>query len=135
VKSDPRVLPALIVLCGLSLGVFLSAGQIREAWRRSASRARSRAGQATARDATLAYQDMLGLLARRGYEKPPAMSAREFLSIVSDPALAPVFARFTEVYERARFGGLVSLVPQLHALLGDARLARRRSSEFGARSS
>jgi hypothetical protein len=44
-----------------------------------------------------------------------------------------VFARFTEVYERARFGGLVSLVPQLHALLADARLARRRSSEFGVR--
>jgi len=133
-KSDPRALPALIVLCGLSLAVFLSAGQILEAWRRSASRARTRAGRATARDATLAYQDMLDLLARRGFEKPPSMSAREFLSTVRDPALAPVFARFTDVYEQARFGGLVSLVPQLHALVADARLARRKSAECGMRS-
>ncbi len=121
IKSHPATLPALIAGFAATLLLFLTSGRLVALWRHSVSQARSRAGRATPGDATVAYQRLLDFLARRGYRKTPAMSAREFLPTVRDPLLAPLVAEFTATYESARFGGAVDLVPRLYGLLAHLR--------------
>ncbi len=124
-KGNPATLPLLIAaVCG-SLLLVMSSGRLAGFLRRTSSEVRSRSGRATARDATLAYQRLLHLLARRGYSRPPAMSAREFAPTVKDPALAPLVSEFTTTYEQARFGGAAELVPHLYGLLALARRTPR----------
>jgi len=120
-KASRAALPALITLMGLGLVMFLGWGSLRSVWKLSLSRARSKSGRATARDASLAYQRLLEFLARRGYHKPPSMAPREFLPVVRDASLAPLVSEFTAVYEHARFGGALEQVPRLYTLLEEAK--------------
>ncbi len=51
------------------------------------------------------YERMIRLLARRGYPRPPAATAREFASALADrPELYTPVAELTALYERVRFG-------------------------------
>ena len=124
-KSHPATLPVMIGGLAAALLLVLGSGRLLAFWRRSAAQVRSRAGRATVRDATVAYQRLLDLLARRGYRKTPSMSAREFLPAVRDPLLSPLVAEFTVAYESARFGGAVDLVPHLYSLLGRVQQGAR----------
>jgi hypothetical protein len=54
--------------------------------------------------AALEYQQMLRLLARRGFRKSDAQTPREFASTISLPALAAPVSEVTALYEAARFG-------------------------------
>ncbi len=54
--------------------------------------------------ASMWYRRMSRSLARRGMEKPRAQSPQEFVRRIEDPRLRQPVARFTEVYESARFG-------------------------------
>ena len=122
-KSHPATLPGMIGGLAAALLLVLASGRLLAFWRGCAAQLRSRAGRATARDATVAYQRLLDLLAGRGYRKAPSMSAREFLPTVRDPRLSPLVAEFTAAYESARFGGAVNLVPHLYSLLARVRQA------------
>jgi transglutaminase-like putative cysteine protease len=52
------------------------------------------------------YERMLRLLARRGYPRPPAATAREFASTLAGrPRWHAPVAELTALYERVRFGG------------------------------
>ena len=54
------------------------------------------------------YAQALRMLGRRGLERPPSMTAREFAreaGCTLPPTAARVFASLTETYLRARFGG------------------------------
>ena len=124
-KSHPATLPGLIGGLAAALLLLVGSGRLVALWRRYAAQVRSHAGRATARDATIVYQRLLDLLARRGYRKAPSMSAREFLPGVRDPLLAPLVAEFTAAYETARFGGALDLVPHLYSLLARVRQAAR----------
>ena len=124
-KSHPATLPVMIGVLAAGLLLVLGSGRLLAFWRRSAAQVRSRAGRATVRDATVAYQRLLDLLARRGYRKAAGMSAREFLPTVRDPLLSPLVTEFTMAYESARFGGAVDLVPHLYSLLGRVQQGAR----------
>jgi hypothetical protein len=54
--------------------------------------------------AAMWYRRMARVLARRGVEKPAAQTAQEFAKKIADTRLREPVARFTEVYESARFG-------------------------------
>jgi hypothetical protein len=54
--------------------------------------------------ASLWYQRMLRLLARRGMPKSPAQTPSEFAAAIPEPALRRSVSEFTEHYQRARFG-------------------------------
>jgi protein-glutamine gamma-glutamyltransferase len=54
--------------------------------------------------AAMWYARMARILARRGVKKPAAETAREFVRKIEDLNLREPVARFTEVYESARFG-------------------------------
>lgn len=78
--------------------------------------ARARQGQASMADATLLYLEMLEALRRRGYQKPPWFTPREFASTL--PAdLAASVAQFTEAYNALRFGDHAHAAPRLSLLL------------------
>ena len=60
-KSHPATLPVMIGVLAAGLLLVLGSGRLLAFWRRSAAQVRSRAGRATLRDATVAYQFLLDL--------------------------------------------------------------------------
>ncbi|HYL81649.1 MAG TPA: DUF3488 and transglutaminase-like domain-containing protein [Candidatus Acidoferrum sp.] len=58
------------------------------------------------RTSVMFYERMIRLLARRGYARPPAATAREFATLFVDrPHFHAPVAELTALYERIRFGG------------------------------
>jgi hypothetical protein len=94
-------------------------GYLLRQWR---SKTRVRSGRANARDVTLAYDRFLALMARRGMQRPPAMTPAEFVDEIGDPVVAPLAREFTVAFEEARYGGATDRLPELYRLL--ARLER-----------
>jgi transglutaminase-like putative cysteine protease len=75
--------------------------------------------------ATLHYEEMLRLLARRGWQKTPGQTPLEFAASLAAPELAAPVAELTGLYQDARFGArpadpsaFVSLLARLRSLLG-----------------
>jgi hypothetical protein len=54
--------------------------------------------------ATIWYSRVLKVVARQGYAKPPTKTPREFVETIPEESLRTSLSRFTERYERARFG-------------------------------
>lgn len=54
--------------------------------------------------ASLLYVRMLRLLSRKGWQKDGAQTPEEFAATIEDPKLRQHVTRFTEHYEKARFG-------------------------------
>jgi transglutaminase-like putative cysteine protease len=74
--------------------------------------------------AALEYRQMLRLLERRGWQKPPGQTALEFAGAIPSPEIAGPVAQLTELYQAARFGGrdadahaMSSLLASIKALL------------------
>lgn len=55
--------------------------------------------------ATIWYERMTRMLARKGWRKSPAHTPQEFLPYIQDEAVRESVAKFTQHYESARFGG------------------------------
>ena len=100
------VLPAgLAILAGLCISALLLQPKIRQrlvsVWRlRIAPPATM-----TPHLATLQYNEMLRLLARRGIRKAPGQTPLEFATSVPDGNLAAPVHELTAMYHAARFGG------------------------------
>lgn len=74
--------------------------------------------------ASLWYQKMLGIVARRGWEKLPAQTPEEFAAAIRDEELKKRVTIFTEHYESARFGGTAedaSRLPEIYEEIKQAR--------------
>lgn len=71
--------------------------------------------------AALEYRELLRLLEKRGWKKAPAQTAIEFAATIPRAEIAGPIARFTEVYQAARFGGRPELAAQLGAFLRSIR--------------
>jgi protein-glutamine gamma-glutamyltransferase len=61
-------------------------------------------GKAPQGAASIWYRKMTNAMARRGHRKLPSQTPEEFVAKISDARLRDGVARFTEHYERARFG-------------------------------
>jgi hypothetical protein len=75
--------------------------------------------------AAMWYQKMAGALARRGMEKPEAQTPQEFVKRIDDTRLREPVARFTDVYESARFGNSAQDAQRLPELFEEVELATR----------
>jgi hypothetical protein len=64
-------------------------------------------------------------LARRGMEKPVAQTPQEFVKRIDDTRLREPVARFTDVYESARFGNSAEDAQRLPELFEEVELATR----------
>jgi len=71
--------------------------------------------------ATLWYERMLHLMARRGFDKSPAQTPTEFASGIKDECLRVSVERFTRKYEHARFGNSAEEASKLPELYEDVR--------------
>ena len=78
---------------------------------------RARRSPTTAADATLLYQRMLAILARRGYHKPPWFTPAEFATSLPAGSLAAAVAEFTSIYNALRFGRRTPDRPRISTLL------------------
>jgi protein-glutamine gamma-glutamyltransferase len=87
-------------------------------WWRGAMRVRRlKRGEGEASDATLLYQRMLGLLERRGIQKPPWLTPTEFARVLPPTALSPLVEDLTSAYVEFRFGGKREAAPRMVDLL------------------
>ena len=75
--------------------------------------------------ATMWYARMARALARRGMEKPAAQTPQEFVRKIEDSRLREPVARFTAVYESARFGNSGDDAQRLPELYEEVELATR----------
>jgi len=75
--------------------------------------------------AAMWYQRMARALRRRGLEKPAAQTPQEFVKKIEDGRLREPVARFTEVYESARFGNSADDAQRLPELYEEVELATR----------
>ena len=76
--------------------------------------------------ATIWYERMTRMLARRGWRKSPTQTPEEFVISVKDEALGGRLAQFTEHYERARFGDSAADANRLPELYEEISGAARR---------
>ena len=75
--------------------------------------------------ATMWYSRMARTLARCGVEKPAAQTPQEFVKRIEDSRLREPVARFTAVYESARFGNSPDDAQRLPELYEEVELATR----------
>lgn len=79
----------------------------------------------TPRLATLLYQQMLRLLARRGISKQPGQTPLEFASSVTAAELAAPVAQLTDLYQMARFGDHSAEAQKMGDLLASIKAIMR----------
>jgi transglutaminase-like putative cysteine protease len=75
--------------------------------------------------ASMWYEKMARALARRGVEKPAAQTPQEFVRKIEDTRLREPVARFTQVYESARFGNSVDDAQRLPELYEEVETAAK----------
>jgi len=75
--------------------------------------------------AAMWYQRMARTLRRRGLEKPAAQTPQEFVKKIENGRLREPVARFTDVYESARFGNSSDDAQRLPELYEEVKLATR----------
>jgi transglutaminase-like putative cysteine protease len=75
--------------------------------------------------AAMWYRRMARALARCGVEKPAAQTAQEFVKKIEDSRLREPVARFTQVYESARFGNSIDDAQRLPELFEEVEAAAR----------
>lgn len=75
--------------------------------------------------ATLWYRRMARAVARRGVDKPAAQTPQEFVKKIEDSRLREPVARFTQVYESARFGNSIDDAQRLPELYQEVEMATR----------
>jgi transglutaminase-like putative cysteine protease len=114
VSRYPRSWAALAIVAALMVFFLWNLRWIvRSLRQRSIARRPSRAPQVAA---TIWYSRMLKTLARKGYTKPPTLTPAEFVRGISEASLRESVSKFTERYERARFGDSAPDAEQLPEL-------------------
>ena len=72
-------------------------------------------------DATILYQQMLDLLAKRGVQKPAWYTPLEFARVVKTPQMAPLVEEATAAYNELRYGGRREAAPRMLRVLEQIR--------------
>jgi transglutaminase-like putative cysteine protease len=94
-----------IVAVGVAALLLLGANA-RRLWRAMRNRRlAARPEKSPSLAATIWYERMTRLLARRGWFKTPTQTPAEFLFSIQENAIREPVAKFTQHYESARFGG------------------------------
>ncbi|MGD0183370.1 MAG: DUF3488 and transglutaminase-like domain-containing protein [Terriglobales bacterium] len=108
----------------LSLFLAANAGKLWRAFR--SRRLAARPAKSPSLAATIWYERMTRMLAKKGWNKPPAHTPKEFLVCIPDEATRKSVAKFTQHYESARFGGSVEDAQRLPELYEEISTTGRR---------
>jgi protein-glutamine gamma-glutamyltransferase len=111
----------------VAVALLLFAANLRRLWRAlRLRRLAARPQKSPSRAATIWYERMTRMLARKGWRKSAAHTPQEFLTCIRDDAMRESVAKFTRHYESARFGGLAEDAQRLPELFEEiAGVARR----------
>jgi len=115
-EASRYLLPGALLFLLVILAALRGRSMIRYVAARWSLRARRR-GDLTAGLAALEYSEMLRLLEKRGWQKSPSQTAREFASSLPLGNLAAPVAQLTELYQSARFGSHPARIEQMSSLL------------------
>ncbi len=85
----------------------------------------SRPESAPQQVASIWYTRMARTLAKKGLQKPPAETAQQFVSRITDERLRKPVAQFTDTYEAARFGNSAADARKLPELYEEVELATK----------
>jgi len=109
------------------LGLLVLAANARRLWRAVYSRRlASRPEKSPRLAATIWYERMTRLLARKGWNRPPANTPKEFVISIQDESTRASVAKFVRHYESARFGGSAQDAQRLPELYEEVSTAARR---------
>ncbi|MSV34880.1 MAG: DUF3488 domain-containing protein [Bryobacterales bacterium] len=112
----------LIVIPLFLLGIALLFGSaLRKHWKRRAHARKLERGETEKSDATILYQEMLELLEKRGFQKPPWLTPVEFARVLRAPQIAALVEEATAAYNELRFGGHREAVPRMTRALEQIR--------------
>jgi transglutaminase-like putative cysteine protease len=115
---------ALLVVAGLA-ALILALPRARTLWNTRQRVREARRGAAKPSDATLLYSRMLGLLKRRGFQKPAWLTPVEFAHSLPASQTALLVEDFTQAYNDLRFGGRREAARRMMALLEQLPTAGR----------
>jgi protein-glutamine gamma-glutamyltransferase len=107
----------------LILLIAANLGRLYRAFRRSRIAAQPDRSPRTA--ATIWYQRMIHTLAKRGLRRSPAQTPKEFADSLTGLPVQKGIAKFTEHYERARFGDSAEDARRLPELYAEVSTASR----------
>ena len=131
IESSPYFLPAVLVLLAALLVFWRGRSMIAYVFTRWSLRARG-GRNLTASLASFEYGEMLRLLERRGWKKPPSQTPLEFAAVIPTGELFIPVAQLTDLYQSARFGNHPARVDQMSSLLRTIRdLLRARNPRKG----
>jgi protein-glutamine gamma-glutamyltransferase len=119
-EASPYFLPSILVFLVALLIYLRGRSMFSYLMARWSLRART-TGNVTASLATLEYREMLRLLERRGWKKPPSQTALEFAAAIPAAEIAAPVAQLTALYQSARFGDRPAPAQQMSALLRSIR--------------
>lgn len=123
VTNNPRGWIVLLVIATIGVTALLNLRSIvRSLRRRSVARQPSRAPQLAA---SIWYSRMLKRVARHGYFKAPTQTPAEFVKALPEAALRESVSRFTDRYQRARFGDSAPDAEQLPTLYDEISGTRK----------
>ena len=108
---------ALVLLLGSGILAYLSWPALAALWRHRRGVRRVQRGEGEASDATMLYQRMLDVLARRGFQKPPWLTPGEFAGVLPPSEMSALVADLTRAYNAFRFGGRRDAAPRIIRLL------------------
>ena len=109
--------PAAALALFIAIAAILFGPAALRGWRGAMRVRRLKRGEGEASDATLLYQRMLGLLERRGIQKPPWLTPSEFARVLPPTAVSPLVEDLTSAYVEFRFGGKRDAAPRMVQLL------------------
>ncbi|HVI09221.1 MAG TPA: DUF3488 and transglutaminase-like domain-containing protein [Candidatus Binatia bacterium] len=124
IGNSPRNWLAWSFALVLLLGLLLNARTIVRALRLRHLAAHPEASPQKA--ASLWYEKMARLLARRGMKKSGRQTAQEFLRTIHEETLRSSVGRFTAAYEAARFGNSTAEAEKLPELYGEIKYAGKK---------
>ena len=111
---------------GASALLLLVAANAKRLWRALRRfRVAARPERAPSLAATIWYERMTRMLARKGWRKSAAHTPEEFLICIQDEAMRESVAEFTRHYESARFGGSAQDAQRLAELYDEIVAATR----------
>jgi transglutaminase-like putative cysteine protease len=100
---------------------LLFGSAIAKWWKQRAHARKVERGAGEPSDATILYQQMLELLAKRGIQKPPWFTPIEFARVVRAPQMAPLVEEATAAYNELRYGGRRDAAPRMMRVLEQIR--------------
>jgi hypothetical protein len=121
VHQGIRYLSAIGAAVAIVVLWLLFGPAVLKRWKQRAHARKVERGASEPSDATILYQQMLELLAKRGIQKPPWFTPLEFARVVRAPQMARLVEEATAAYNELRYGGRNDAAPQMLRVLEQIR--------------